>query len=477
MSQNNIIPIIMCGGTGTRLWPMSRQSFPKQYFNVKKDSKFSLLQNTVMRVLELENISRPILICNDEHRFIVRDQLTQIDVKSDAIILEPFGKNTCPAIAIAALKSIENGENPNLLVLAADHDIKNKEEFLNTIKNATEFSNNDLLVLFGIVPRSPETGYGYIEIDKNYEESDLKAFPIKSFKEKPNKETALDFLKQKSFLWNSGMFLFRAKKIIDEIKKFSPNLLYSCTESLKQSKKDLDFIRLNESFFKECPDISIDKAVMEKSKTAVVISLDVGWSDIGSWNSVWEIEEKDSKNNVKIGKVHLKDSKGCYARSEKRLVVGIGLNNLIVIETDDAILIANKENDQDIKNIINELEKKNYFEAKFHKKVFRPWGNYLSIAEGPNWQVKRIEVNVGGSLSLQLHKHRSEHWINVKGKALLEIDNKKFVLEENQSTYIPLKSKHRLSNFGEKTLVIIEVQSGDYLGEDDIVRFKDIYGR
>ena len=477
MGQNSIIPIIMCGGTGTRLWPMSRQSFPKQYFNVKKDSKLSLLQNTVRRVLDLKNISRPILICNDEHRFIVRDQLSQIDVETDAIILEPFGKNTCPAIAIAALKSVENGENPNLLVLAADHDIKDTGKFLQVLESATKFSNNDLLVLFGIVPKSPETGYGYIEIDKNFEESELNAFPIKSFKEKPNKETAKEFLKQKSFLWNSGMFLFRAEKIIDEIKKYNPNLFNSCMKSLKHSKKDLDFIRLNESYFKECSNISIDEAVMEKSNTAVALPLDVGWSDIGSWNSIWEIEKKDSNNNVKIGKVHLKDSEGCYARSEKRLVVGIGLNNLIVIETDDAILIANKNNDQDIKNIINELENKNYFEGKSHKKVFRPWGNYLSIAEGPNWQVKRIEVNVGGSLSLQLHNHRSEHWINVKGEAFLEIDDKKFILEENQSTYIPRKSKHRLSNFGKKTLVIIEVQSGDYLGEDDIIRFQDIYGR
>ena len=368
-------------------------------------------------------------------------------------------------------------QNPKLLVLAADHEIKNKNEFINTIEKGIYYSNLDFLVTFGIVPTRPETGYGYIEIEDDIYINTKKGYPIKRFIEKPNLENARRFISEKRYLWNSGMFLFNAKAILNEITKYNLNLKKACSESLKKATKDLGFMRLEESSFKRAEDISIDIAVMEKTNSSIVMPLNVGWSDIGSWKSIWEIEDKDSDKNVAIGKVFLNNSKNCYVRSEKRLVVGMGLEDLIIVETSDAILITKSNSDQEVKSVLNKLKEKNFSESKTHKKIYRPWGNYLSLAESENWQVKRIEVCVEGSLSLQLHKKRSEHWIVVKGSALVEIDERKFILEENQSTYIPLGSKHRLSNNGNETLVLIEVQSGIYLGEDDIIRFKDIYGR
>ena len=473
--MSNIIPVIMCGGTGSRLWPLSRESFPKQYLSITQDSKHTLLQKTLMRILSLERISKPILICSEEHRFIVLDQLDEIEVIPEEIILEPYGRNTAPAIAIAALK-IDNAED-NLLVLAADHEIKNEDKFLEAIDFATEFSENDLLVTFGVVPNHPETGYGYIEVENKLENKELHAIPVKSFLEKPNKDKALEFLSQKRFLWNSGMFLFKAKKIIEEIDKFNPNLIEFCKKALDNGKKDLAFLRLEEQNFCKCPNLSIDIAVMEKTKSSVVIPLDVGWSDIGSWRSIWEIEKKDESNNVSIGQAIIQDGKNCYIRSSNRLVVGLGIKNLIIIETDDAVLIADNEKDQEVKNVIKELKSRNFDEGTTHKEIFRPWGSYLSISKGNNWQVKKINVNVGASLSLQLHKYRSEHWVVVSGQAFVEVGKEKYILNVNESTYIPKETKHRLSNFGKEILTLIEVQTGDYLGEDDIVRFQDIYGR
>ena len=477
MRKDVIVPVILCGGSGSRLWPLSRESFPKQYLSLIKNSKYSLLQNTIKRISNIKNIISPILICNEEHRFIVLDQLNQINIKPSAIILEPVGRNTAPAITISALQALKDYQNPKLLVLAADHEIKNKNEFINTIEKGIYYSNLDFLVTFGIVPTRPETGYGYIEIEDDIHINTKKGYPIKRFIEKPNLENARRFISEKRYLWNSGMFLFNAKAILNEITKYNLNLKKACSESLKKATKDLGFMRLEESSFKRAEDISIDIAVMEKTNSSIVMPLNVGWSDIGSWKSIWEIEDKDSDKNVAIGKVFLNNSKNCYVRSEKRLVVGMGLEDLIIVETSDAILITKSNSDQEVKSVLNKLKEKNFSESKTHKKIYRPWGNYLSLAESENWQVKRIEVCVEGSLSLQLHKKRSEHWIVVKGSALVEIDERKFILEENQSTYIPLGSKHRLSNNGNETLVLIEVQSGIYLGEDDIIRFKDIYGR
>ena len=477
MRKDIVIPVILCGGSGSRLWPLSRESYPKQYLSLIKDSKSSLLQKTIKRINKVKNIIPPIIICNEEHRFIVLNQLRQINVEPIAIILEPVGRNTAPAIAISALQAVKNYHNPKLLVLAADHEIKNKDGFINTIENGIYYSNLDFLVTFGIVPTRPETGYGYIEVEEYIPSNTSKGYPIKKFVEKPNLETAKRFIEEKRFLWNSGMFLFKAETILKEINKYNPNLRKTCSESLDNAKKDLVFTRLEESSFKKANNISIDNAVMEKTKSSIVMPLNVGWSDIGSWKSIWEIEDKDPKENVSMGKVYLKNSRNCYVRSDNRLIVGIGLDDLIIVETRDAILITKNNSDQEVKNVLNELKENSYVESKTHKKIYRPWGNYLSLAESDNWQVKRIEVNVNGSLSLQLHMKRSEHWVVVKGSALVEIDEKKFILEENQSTYIPLGSKHRLSNNGDETLILIEVQSGIYLGEDDIIRFKDIYGR
>ena len=477
MRKDVVIPVILCGGSGSRLWPLSRESYPKQYLSLIKDSKSSLLQKTIKRINKVKNIIPPIIICNEEHRFIVLNQLRQINVEPIAIILEPVGRNTAPAIAISALQAVKNYHNPKLLVLAADHEIKNKDGFINTIENGIYYSNLDFLVTFGIVPTRPETGYGYIEVEEYIPSNTSKGYPIKKFVEKPNLETAKRFIEEKRFLWNSGMFLFKAETILNEINKYNPNLRKTCSESLDNAKKDLVFTRLEESSFKKANNISIDNAVMEKTKSSIVMPLNVGWSDIGSWKSIWEIEDKDPKENVSIGKVFLKNSRNCYVRSDNRLIVGIGLDDLIIVETRDAILITKNNSDQEVKNVLNELKENSYVESKTHKKIYRPWGNYLSLAESDNWQVKRIEVNVNGSLSLQLHMKRSEHWVVVKGSALVEIDERKFILEENQSTYIPLGSKHRLSNNGDETLILIEVQSGIYLGEDDIIRFKDIYGR
>ena len=477
MSKDIIIPVILCGGSGSRLWPLSRESYPKQYLSLINNSEFSLLQNTINRIKDVKNIGPPILICNEEHRFIVLEQLNQINVDPSAIILEPVGRNTAPAIAISALQAIKNYQNPKLLVLAADHEIKNKETFIDTIEHGVHYSNLDFLVTFGIVPTRPETGYGYIEVEDHMSLNTKRGYSIKKFVEKPNLETAKRFISERRFLWNSGMFLFKAETILKEINKYNPSLKETCSESLENATKDLGFIRLEEFSFKKAIDISIDMAVMEKTKSSIVMPLDVGWSDIGSWKSLWEIEDKDHQDNVSIGKVFLNNTRNCYVRSDNRLVVGIGLEDLIIVETRDAILITKSNSDQEVKNVLNELKENSYEESKTHKKIYRPWGNYLSLAESDNWQVKRIEVKVKGSLSLQLHMKRSEHWIIVKGSALVEINERKFILEENQSTYIPLGSKHRLTNNGDETLILIEVQSGLYLGEDDIIRFKDIYGR
>ncbi len=477
MNNNKIVPVIMSGGRGSRLWPLSRESFPKQYLKIKKGNKFSLLQNTIIRLKGIENITNPIIICNEEHRFILLDQLEEINVNYNSIILEPIGKNTAPAITLAALQALKTEVNPNLLILASDHEIKNDRKFVEVVKKGLENSEKNLLVTFGIVPTNPETGYGYIEIEEPFVKGEIKGLPIKNFVEKPTKSKAKEFVSQKRFLWNSGMFLFKAKTILNEIDKYYPDIKHNCSQSLLKSKKDLSFIRLDSQSFEKCIDISIDVAVMEKTSLATVLPLDAGWSDIGSWKSIWETEEKDNKGNVSMGRVFSNKSENCYLRSESRLVVGLGIKNLIIVETKDAILIANKECDQEVKNMLKDLESQRYEEVKIHKQIFRPWGSYTSLAEGKSWQVKRIEVRPGGSLSLQLHNHRSEHWIIVKGKALIEIDEKQFSLIENQSTYIPLRSKHRLSNPSEETLVLIEVQSGDYLGEDDIIRIKDIYGR
>ncbi len=476
MSNNCIIPLILCGGSGTRLWPLSRESYPKQFLSIKKEEKFSLLQKTIQRILSLKNIKKPIIVCNEEHRFIVAEQIRELNIQDFIILLEPVGRNTAPAITLAALKSIELEEDPILLVLSSDHEINDAENFLNVVNMGLKFSEKNKLVTFGVVPSTPETGYGYIKSKEPFS-NNIEGFEIESFIEKPDLETAKKFISDNRFTWNSGIFIFKSKEIIKEINQYSPEILLSCREAIKKSIFDLDFQRLDKASFMKCEDVSIDKAVMEKTSRGIVIPLNVGWSDIGSWAAVWGTSKKDLEGNHIEGKVILEGTKNSYLRSEDRLIVGIDLNNLIVVETRDAILISNKNSAQKVKNIVNKLKENKVPEATSHTKVYRPWGNYLSVVEKNRWKVKLIEVKPSAKLSLQMHHHRSEHWVVVSGTAKIEVDKKVEILSENQSVYIPLGSKHRLSNPGKITLTLIEVQSGSYVGEDDIERFEDIYGR
>ena len=476
MSNINIIPLILCGGTGSRLWPLSRESYPKQFLSIKKDDEFSLLQRTIKRISTLKNLKKPILVCNEEHRFIVAEQMREINIEDFIILLEPFVRNTAPAITSAALKSFELEEDPILLVLSSDHEIKNTEKFLNVIDIGLKFAQMNKLVTFGIVPTSPETGYGYIKAKNPFGEK-VEGISIESFIEKPNKETAKKLIVDNRYTWNSGMFMFKSKEIIEEMNKFYPEILSCCKKAINKSKLDLDFQRLDKVSFEKCENISIDIAVMEKTSKGIVIPLDAGWSDIGSWEAVWETSNKDLDNNYIEGKVVLKNTKNSYFRSENRLIVGIGCEDLIVVETRDAILISDKKSSQKVKNVVKQLKINKIAEGKTHRKVYRPWGHYLSVIEANRWQVKLIIVKPGEKLSLQMHHHRSEHWVVVSGTARVEVDDKIKVLSENQSIYIPLGSKHRLSNPGKISLELIEVQSGSYIGEDDIVRLEDFYGR
>ena len=474
---SSIITIILCGGSGTRLWPLSRSSYPKQFLSLNSQNKKSLLQNTYLRISGFKGIKKPILVCNEDHRFIAAEQMREIDIIPNSILLEPFGRNTAPAITTAALKSLEIDEDPVLLVLSSDHEIKDSKQFLKVIEKGINHSINNKLITFGIVPSSPEIGFGYIKSESPFDTSLIKGEKIEEFIEKPNLELAEKLIKDKHYTWNSGMFMFKAKTIIEEMKIFSPKILEVCKDSLKKSKYDLDFQRIDTNSFKNCPNLSIDIAVMEKTKRGIVLPLDAGWNDVGSWQSVWESSKKDVDGNFILGKTLIENSKNCYIRSENRLVTGVGLNNLIIIETNDAILVANKNESQKIKSIVKKLNDNQISEGQKHLKVYRPWGHYSSVVEESRWQVKLIYVKPGEKLSLQMHHHRSEHWIVVNGTAKVEINDEVEFLCENQSTYIPLGEKHRLSNPGKIPLILIEVQSGSYVGEDDIVRLEDKYGR
>ena len=477
MSFSPIIPVILCGGSGSRLWPLSRHSYPKQFLSITSSNESSLLQKTVKRIFEIENLSDPILLCNEEHRFIVAEQMRELNVKPHSILLEPFGRNTAPAITIAALKAQVSGEDPILIVLSSDHEILNKENFIESINMGVIEANRNKIVTFGINPSSPETGYGYIKAEKPLEINNKKGSNILEFIEKPNLEISKQFVKDKHYLWNSGIFIFKSSVIIDELNKYYPELVQSCISSLELSEYDLDFHRINAKSFDKCPNISIDIAVMERTNKGFVLPLNAGWSDIGSWEKVWDILKKDENGNVLQGKTYIKNAKNCLLKSDHRLVVGLGIEDLIIIETNDAILVSNKHQSQEVKNIVNELKENNITEGQKHLKTFRPWGHYISTVEGSRWQVKLIYVKPDEKTSLQMHHHRSEHWIVVSGTAEVEVDETLTVLSENQSIYIPLGSKHRLSNPGRIPLVLIEVQSGAYVGEDDIVRFEDKYGR
>jgi mannose-1-phosphate guanylyltransferase len=465
-----IAPIILSGGSGTRLWPLSRKLHPKQFINLVNDT--TLFQDTILRLPK--DVADPLIICNEEHRFLAAEQLRQIHKNSNGIILEPIGKNTAPAIALAALKFVNNGEDPLLLVLSADHLIQDTDAFHQSIKIAEKLAEKDKLVAFGIVPDKAETGYGYIQADIN---NTTDSYNIQSFTEKPNQEDAQKYLDSGNYLWNSGMFMFKASIYLQELEKFEPEILTSCKKSCQTEYKDKDFIRLNNDEFRQCPEQSIDYGVMEHTEGAMVVPLDANWSDIGSWDALWDAKNKDSNGNVSEGDVILNGVKNTYIYSSNRLVSAIGVSDLVIVDTQDALLIADKNHSQNIKNIVNQLKKENRSEAENHRKVLRPWGYYDSIDVEDGFLVKRILVNPGAKLSLQKHQHRAEHWVVVKGVATITRGDDVFVLKENQSTYIPKGEVHRLENTEETDLEIIEIQTGDYLGEDDIIRLEDDYQR
>jgi mannose-1-phosphate guanylyltransferase len=459
----------MCGGSGTRLWPLSRKQFPKQFIPLVNDT--SMLQDTLARLPEMHQA--PVFICNEDHRFLVAEQVKQVQCNDATILLEPEGRNTAPAVALAALHALIENEDAILLILAADHVIENVEEFHKAIDIATVSAEKGKLVTFGIVPTHAETGYGYIKQSKSLGD----VYEVAQFVEKPNVETAQAYLASGDYLWNSGMFLFKASRYLEELEKSRPDILAACKKSMVDVEKDLDFTRPDREAFLTCADESIDYAVMEKTDDAVVVPLNAGWSDVGSYSALWEVCEQDAQQNVLKGDVIAHDTSHSYIHSQNKLIATLGVNNLVIIDTPDAILIADKDKVQNVKDIVNELKASQRSEVNLHREVFRPWGKYDSVDNGERFQVKRITVNPGAKLSVQMHHHRAEHWIVVSGTAKVTLDDKTMLLSENQSTYIPIGVVHALENPGKLPLEMIEVQSGSYLGEDDIVRFEDKYGR
>jgi len=496
-----IVPVIMSGGAGTRLWPLSRELYPKQLLPLVNDA--TMLQETQLRLSGLQNLAEPLVVCNEAHRFMVAEQMRQAGCPAGAILLEPVGRNTAPAVAVAALQAQRAGDDPVLLVLPADHVIVDAETFRDAVVIGAELARAGKLVTFGIVPDKPETGYGYIRAQKQSlvigdlllvetlksqtkvsAEGDLgkvvndpMAFAVAEFVEKPNQPTAESYLASGDYYWNSGMFMFRASRYLEELEKFAPQMLVCCREALDKAQVDLDFVRLDAEAFAACPKDSIDYAVMEKTAEAVVIPLDAGWSDVGSWSALWEVGAMNLEGNVVRGDVLTHDSRNCYLHSTGRMVAAVGLEDHVVVETADAVLVAPRDRAQDVKAIVEQLKAQGRGEALLHRRVNRPWGSYETIDQSERFQVKRITVHPGASLSLQMHHHRAEHWIVVKGTARITRGDEVLVLSENQSTYIPLGVNHRLENPGLIPLELIEVQSGAYLGEDDIVRFDDKYGR
>ena len=464
-----MVPIILSGGSGTRMWPYSRSMYPKQFLPLIGDN--SMLQETVLRLGDGDSIS-PLIICNEDCRFMVAEQLREIAVQAHSIILEPVGKNTAPAILLAALKVLESGNDETMLVLPADHNILDVKAFKEALTIAKRQAALGKMVTFGIVPTYAETGYGYIHAT-----GDLEAKPVGQFLEKPDSNAAQSYIDSGDYFWNSGMFMFKASKYVEEIGIYAPEMLEACKKSMSLAINDLDFVRIDKESFEGCPSDSIDYAVMEKTDSAVMVPLDVGWSDVGSWSSLWSVCKKDDSGNVIRGDIITEDTSNCFIQSEGKLIATVGLKDSVVVQTDDTILVASKDKVQEVKSIVEQLKKNNRPETQFHRKVYRPWGNYDSIDSGARFQVKRIIVKPGAKLSLQMHHHRAEHWVVVSGTAEVINGDKKILLKENESTFIPLGVTHSLANPGTIPLEIIEVQSGSYLGEDDIVRFEDVYGR
>ncbi|MBR9794342.1 MAG: mannose-1-phosphate guanylyltransferase/mannose-6-phosphate isomerase [Gammaproteobacteria bacterium] len=464
-------PVVLAGGSGSRLWPKSRAALPKQFLALTSDQ--TMLQETLQR-LDGSSAANPIVICNDAHRFLVAEQLRQMGGDHGGIILEPVGRNTAPAIALAALHAMQTDDDPVLLVLAADHLIKDSAGFQAAVSKANELAMDGNLVTFGIVPDQAHTGYGYIKGG----EAIGVGMKVDEFVEKPDLATAQQYVDSGNYFWNSGMFMFKASVYLAELKKHAPEMYSICEQAIASESKDLDFIRIDPEIFATCPDDSIDYAVMEKTALAAMVPLDAGWSDVGSWSSLWETaDNKDENGNVIVGDAILEGVNNSYINSEERLIAVVGLDDVVVVETKDAVMVANKNKVQDIKNVVNKLKAEQRPEFQFHREVFRPWGSYDSIDNGKRFQVKRITVKPGEKLSVQMHHHRAEHWIVVSGTANVTIGEKTQLVTENESVYIPIGDVHALENPGKIPLELIEVQSGAYLGEDDIVRFSDRYGR
>ena len=496
-TYNKILPVILSGGSGTRLWPLSRELYPKQLLPLVDEK--TMIQNTVTRLDGIADLGPPLIVCNESHRFMVSEQMRLINIRPSAVVLEPVGRNTAPAVAIAALQAIKGGADPVLLVLPADHVIKDLAAFHSAVDEGARLADGGSLITFGIVPDKPETGYGYIKKGKQIKvkaevkekgkvqrakdtlitnhSSLITAFDVDRFEEKPDKAKAKKFISSGEYLWNSGMFMFRASRYLEELRRFAPDILLSCRKTFKGAVRDLDFTRLDPDAFAGCRSDSIDYAVMEKTDSAVVIPLDAGWNDIGSWSALWEVLEKDKDGNAVAGDVITKDVSNSFIYAGSRLVAAIGVKDHIIIETADAVLVVDKDKAQKVKDIVADLKSQKRGEALLHRRVNRPWGAYESIDSSERFQVKRITVNPGACLSLQRHHHRAEHWIVVKGTARITKGSEVITVTENESTYIPLGTKHRLENPGKIPLELIEVQSGSYLGEDDIERFDDRYGR
>lgn len=464
--------MILSGGSGTRLWPLSREAHPKQFLPLL--GEHSLLQSTWLR-LQGVNAGAPLVVTGEAHRFMVAEQLRQIDCQPTAIVLEPVGRNTAPAIAVAALMAQEAGDDPLLLVLPSDHAIADAAAFCAAVSAATPAAAQGRLITFGVVPAGPETGYGYIRATEEADASGVRA--VRQFVEKPDLATAQSYLAVGGYYWNSGMFLLRASRVLEELANFRPDILTACRAAVSGAARDADFVRLQSAAFNACPSDSIDYAVMEKTAAAAVLPIDMGWNDVGSWSALWAVAEQDGDGNAHHGDVIARDCRNTLAWGDGRLLALIGLHDVVVVDTADALLVAHKDHVQDVKEIVTALKRDGRSEAGIHRKVYRPWGSYDAVDQGERFQVKRISVKPGAALSLQLHHHRAEHWVVVSGKARVTRDEDTLVLRANQSTYIPVGVKHRLENIGEGPLELIEVQSGDYLGEDDIVRFEDVYGR
>lgn len=467
-----IFPVILAGGAGSRLWPLSRQLYPKQFLPLG-ESELTLLQSTIQRLQGLE-CAPPILICNDQHRFLAAEQVRQLGMEQVTILLEPVSRNTAPAIALAALQVASREKDSILLVLAADHLVRDVAAFQECVRKALPLAEAGKLVTFGIAPTHPETGYGYLEKGREIVPG---CFAVNRFVEKPDLPAAEDYVGTGDYYWNSGMFMFRASRYLEELERLQPNMLSACRSALEQGSQDLYFTRVDLAAFAACSEQSIDYAVMEKTSEAAMVPLDAGWSDVGSWSALWDVSAKSPEGNVLKGDVLQQDTRNTYVHSESRLVAAVGVDDLMIIETKDAVLVAHKNHMQDVKSIVERIRNDGRHEHINHRKVFRPWGMYDSIDNGHRYQVKRITVRPGAKLSVQMHHHRAEHWIVVSGTAKVTKGDKTYLVSENQSTYIPVGQVHALENPGVIPLELIEVQSGAYLGEDDIVRLQDVYGR